>query len=80
MSVDAGGGAGTPYDIHTEGTILFIEDVAEKPFRIDRMLMHLKLAGKLAGVRGIVFGEMMDCHQTAQTGLHAGRSCDARDR
>lgn len=32
------------------------------------MLMHLKLAGKLAGVRGIVFGEMMDCHQTAQQG------------
>ena len=30
------------------------------------MLMHLKLAGKLAGVRGIVFGEMMDCRQTAQ--------------
>lgn len=59
---------GTRNDIHTAGTILFIEDVAEKPFRIDRMLMHLKLAGKLAGVRGIVFGEMMDCHQTAQQG------------
>jgi muramoyltetrapeptide carboxypeptidase len=56
----------TPYDIRTEGTILFIEDVAEKPYRIDRMLMHLKLAGKFAGVSGIVFGEMIDCRQSAE--------------
>src|SRR5580704_15839815 len=34
---------GTPYEIHTEGTILFIEDVAAKPYQIDRMLMQLKL-------------------------------------
>jgi muramoyltetrapeptide carboxypeptidase len=54
---------GTPYEIHTAGTILFIEDAAEKPYQIDRMLMQLKLAGKLAGVRGIVFGEMLDCLQ-----------------
>ena len=56
---------GTPYDIHTAGTVLFIEDVAAKPFQIDRMLMQLKLAGKLKGVRGIVFGEMMDCRQSS---------------
>ncbi len=54
---------GTPYEIHTAGTILFIEDVAAKPYQIDRMLMQLKLAGKLADVRGIVFGEMLDCAQ-----------------
>src|SRR5580704_15143823 len=59
---------GTPYEIRTEGTILFLEDVAEKPFRIDRMLMQLKLAGKLDGVRGIVFGEMIDCMQNANQG------------
>jgi muramoyltetrapeptide carboxypeptidase len=52
---------GTPFEIQTEGTILFIEDIAEKPFRIDRMLMQLRLAGKLDGVRGFVFGEMLDC-------------------
>jgi muramoyltetrapeptide carboxypeptidase len=52
---------GTPFEIRTEGTILFIEDVAEKPYRIDRMLMQLRLAGKLEGVRGFVFGEMLDC-------------------
>jgi muramoyltetrapeptide carboxypeptidase len=55
---------GTPYEIRTDGTILFIEDVGTKPYQIDRMLMHLKLAGKLAGVLGIVFGEMLDCIQS----------------
>ncbi len=56
---------GTPYEIQTQGTILFIEDVAEPAFRIDRMLMHLKLAGKLQEVRGIIFGEMLDCARGA---------------
>jgi len=54
----------TPHDIHTAGTILFLEDVAAKPFQIDRMLMQLKLAGKLEDVRGIIFGEMLDCRQS----------------
>jgi muramoyltetrapeptide carboxypeptidase len=56
---------GTPCEIQTEGTILFLEDVAAKPFQIDRMLMQLKLAGKLNGVQGIVFGEMQECVQIA---------------
>jgi len=55
---------GTPYEIQTAGTILFIEDVATKPYQIDRMLMQLKLAGKLKEVRGVVFGEMLDCVQS----------------
>src|SRR5947199_8684112 len=59
---------GTPYEIQTEGTILFIEDVATKPYQIDRMLMQLKLAGKLADVRGIIFGEMVDCVQQKDQG------------
>jgi len=59
---------GTPYEICTAGTILFLEDLAAKPYQIDRMLMQLKLAGKLAGVRGIVFGEMRDCRQSANQG------------
>ena len=56
---------GTPNEIRTDGTILFLEDVAAKPFQIDRMLMQLKLAGKLNELRGIVFGEMLDCRQSA---------------
>jgi muramoyltetrapeptide carboxypeptidase len=59
---------GTPYEIKTAGTILFLEDLAAKPYQIDRMLMQLKLAGKFEGVRGIVFGEMLDCVQTASQG------------
>jgi muramoyltetrapeptide carboxypeptidase len=59
---------GTRYEIKTEGTILFLEDVGEKPYRIDRMLMQLKLAGKFDGVRGLVFGEMRECVQTANQG------------
>ncbi len=56
---------GTPFDIHTDGSILFIEDLAAKPYQIDRMLMQLKLAGKLNNVRGLIFGEMIDCRQAA---------------
>jgi len=56
---------GTPHDIHTAGTILFLEDLNAKPYQIDRMLMQLKLAGKLDQVRGFVFGEMLDCIQVA---------------
>ncbi|HET7891806.1 MAG TPA: LD-carboxypeptidase, partial [Candidatus Sulfotelmatobacter sp.] len=56
---------GTPWEIKTEGTILFLEDIAAKPYQIDRMLMQLKLAGHFNAVRGIVFGEMLDCVQTA---------------
>ena len=56
---------GTAYEITTGGTILFIEDLAEPAFRIDRMLMHLKLAGKLDEVRAIIFGEMLDCGRNA---------------
>jgi muramoyltetrapeptide carboxypeptidase len=59
---------GTPYEIQTAGTVLFLEDVAAKPFQIDRMLMQLKLAGKFDEVKGIVFGEMLDCVQTAKQG------------
>ena len=56
---------GTPYAIKTAGTILFLEDLAAKPYQIDRMLMQLKLGGHLDVVRGIIFGEMVDCVQNA---------------
>jgi muramoyltetrapeptide carboxypeptidase len=59
---------GTPYEVQTSGTVLFIEDVATRPYQVDRMLMQLKLAGKFDAVRGIVFGEMLDCQQTQNQG------------
>jgi muramoyltetrapeptide carboxypeptidase len=55
---------GTPYQIKTAGKMLFLEDIAAKPYQIDRMMMQLKLAGHLEQVRGIVFGEMLDCVQS----------------
>lgn len=54
---------GTPYELQTGGTILFLEDVSAKPYQVDRMLMQLRLAGKFDGVRALVFGEMLDCIQ-----------------
>jgi muramoyltetrapeptide carboxypeptidase len=59
---------GTPHEIRTAGTILFMEDLNTKPYQVDRMLMQLKLAGKFKGVRGIVFGQMLGCVQTADQG------------
>jgi muramoyltetrapeptide carboxypeptidase len=53
---------GTPWEPETEGKLLFIEDVGGKPYQLDRMLWQLRHAGKLNGVRGIVFGEMLDCN------------------
>ena len=52
---------GTPWEPHTEGKLLFLEDTGAKPYQIDRMLWQLRAAGKLEGVTGIVFGEMLDC-------------------
>jgi muramoyltetrapeptide carboxypeptidase len=52
---------GTPWEPETEGKLLFIEDTGAKPYQIDRMLWQLIHAGKLDGVNGIIFGEMLDC-------------------
>ena len=52
---------GTPYEIDTDGRIFFTEDVGEEPYRIDRMLTQLRLAGKLQRAAGIVLGECKDC-------------------
>ena len=48
---------GTPWELDTRGSILLLEDVLVKPYQLDRMLTHLKQAGKFDGVRGIVLGE-----------------------
>src|SRR5690606_15291749 len=52
---------GTPYEVQTDGCILFIEDVGEEPYRIDRMLSTLRLAGKLDHVSGVVLGVFARC-------------------
>jgi len=61
---------GTPYEVDLEDGILLAEDVNEAPYRIDRMLTHLRNAGKLKRIRGVVFGNMPGCDlEGAQEGL-----------
>ncbi len=52
---------GTKFEPHTEGKLLFLEDTGTKPYQVDRMLWQLRIAGKLEGVSGIIFGEMLNC-------------------
>jgi muramoyltetrapeptide carboxypeptidase len=47
---------GTPFEIDTRGKILFLEDIDEEPYRIDRMLMQLILAGKIKDCSGLLLG------------------------
>lgn len=54
---------GTPYEIDTRGKILCLEEIGEAPYRIDRMLTQLLLAGKLQDTAGIVFAVCNDCEE-----------------
>ena len=53
--------SGTPYYPDFQNAILFIEDVGEDPYRIDRMMSTLKLNGTLGKIKGFVFGQCSDC-------------------
>lgn len=52
---------GTSYELETSGKILFIEEVGEQPYRIDRMLTQLLQAGKLQSARGIILASFTNC-------------------
>ena len=52
---------GTPYFPDMEGAILFIEDVNEAPYRVDRMLTQLRLAGVLGRIKGLIYGHFTGC-------------------
>ena len=52
---------GTPWEIDTKGRIVFIEEVSERTYCVDRMLTQLRLAGKFDDCAGIVFGDFADC-------------------
>jgi muramoyltetrapeptide carboxypeptidase len=58
---------GTPWELDTHGAILLLEDRGMKPWQVDRALMHLKQAGKLRGVSGVLLGEFPECHGPAGT-------------
>jgi muramoyltetrapeptide carboxypeptidase len=61
---------GTPWALHDEGEprLLFVEDVDEPPYRIDRMLRQLRQSGALQGVHGVVLGAMNGCQAPAEDG------------
>ena len=52
---------GTPYEVDMENNILFIEEVNEEPYRIDRMLTQLLLSGKIQKCSGIILGQFTKC-------------------
>ena len=51
---------GTPYEIAWDNTVLFIEDIGEAPYRLDRLLTHLDKAGRLLKVKGLILGTFSD--------------------
>jgi muramoyltetrapeptide carboxypeptidase len=55
----------TPYFPNIEGGILFVEDVGEPPFRIERLLYHLHLSGVLGRQRALILGDFTQCRPTA---------------
>lgn len=72
-------GLGTPFGITLDApTILFLEDVAERPYKVRRMLTQLQLAGVFDNVTGIVLGAMTDCDEPVSTtsGLMNLTACD----
>jgi muramoyltetrapeptide carboxypeptidase len=57
---------GTPYDFWVEDGIWFFEDTDEPVYRIDRMLTHLRLSGRLKKIRAVVIGKLKDCGSEAE--------------
>jgi muramoyltetrapeptide carboxypeptidase len=53
---------GTPFEPDTRGKILFLEEIDEEPYRVDRMLTQLWLAGKFQDAAGIALGHFVDCY------------------
>ncbi len=62
---------GTPWEIDTRGAVLLLEDKAELPYRVDRMVGQLRAAGKLAGLAGLGLGALVDCVDPRYPGLQA---------
>jgi muramoyltetrapeptide carboxypeptidase len=58
--------AGTPYDFWVDGGIWFWEDVDEPVYRIDRMLTHLRLSGRMPAIRGVIIGALKECGDSAE--------------
>ncbi len=67
---------GTPYAPRVGAeTILFLEDIGTKPYQWDRILLHLRYAGRLEGVKGIVFGDMRSVSRWRSRSIWRARFC-----
>ncbi len=69
---------GTPYLPRLDGAILFLEDVGEAPYRIDRMLQHLALAGLLGRIAGMALGTFAGCGDAELSGSAIAREMALR--
>ena len=58
---------GTPYDVDSKGKLIFLEETTEDPYRIDRMLTHMRMAGKFEGAAGVALGVFKDCKPSEKT-------------
>jgi muramoyltetrapeptide carboxypeptidase len=54
---------GSKYDLNYDNAILFIEDVGEKPYQIDRMIQNLRLSGVLSQLSGLIIGQFSECEE-----------------
>jgi muramoyltetrapeptide carboxypeptidase len=54
---------GSQFDLDYKNNILFIEDIAERPYHIDRMMQNLRFSGALAQLSGLVVGQFSDCDE-----------------
>ena len=59
---------GTPFEPPLQGRLLFLEEVDEEPYRLDRMLTHLASAGRLDGVAGLLIGQLAGCRSPSDAG------------
>ena len=57
---------GSQYDLPYAGSVLFIEDIAEKPYHIDRMMQNLRFSGAFAQLSGLIVGQFSDCTEDPQ--------------
>jgi muramoyltetrapeptide carboxypeptidase len=65
---------GTPWQVDARGAILFLEEVSEAPYALDRALVHMREAGLLEGVRGIALGQLVRCESERYPGASAGEA------
>jgi muramoyltetrapeptide carboxypeptidase len=57
---------GTKYDLDFSGAILFLEEISEQPYHIDRMMQNLRISGALSQLAGLIVGQFTDCPEDAQ--------------